>query len=316
MSGLLDRFIANKRQFWREFLKLYQDMPELWDVHHPDYRNKELRNGSYDILHNKLREIQPTATKSDVGRRINIFRTNYRREQMRIWKQQELGLHADLCKPTLWFYDNMSFLLTQESFQRRARKMRCKPYNKPQPTLDLKYNVSYSCCITILLYCILMYILLQYMTDPLDTGAMNSLPKLPTNASSEPPPTEFSESLLLSPKIEIFENDLDTMQAETMESNDVGKVDNVETSASDLNEPSCSTSTTLTVLKGSASQKSNISLSESSETLAKSWAIQYEEMAPTQRILARKAIADILFEGCMGNLRINRNERSTVDNYL
>lgn len=152
MSGLLDRFIANKRQFWREFLKLYQDMPELWDVHHPDYRNKELRNGSYDILHNKLREIQPTATKSDVGRRINIFRTNYRREQMRIWKQQELGLHADLCKPTLWFYDNMSFLLTQESFQRRARKMRCKPYNKPQPALDLKYNVSCSLCITI--YCI------------------------------------------------------------------------------------------------------------------------------------------------------------------
>ncbi|XP_017957880.1 uncharacterized protein LOC108652251 [Drosophila navojoa] len=295
MSGLLDRFIANKRQFWREFLKLYQDMPELWDVHHPDYRNKELRNGSYDILHNKLREIQPTATKSDVGRRINIFRTNYRREQMRIWKQQELGLHPDLCKPTLWFYDNMSFLLTQESFQRRARKMRCKPYNKPQPALDLKYN---------------------YMMDPLDTGAMNSLPKLPTNASSEPPPTEFNESLLLSPKIEIFENDLDTIQAETMESNDVGKVDNVETSASDLNEPSCSTSTTLTVLKGSTSQKSNISLSESSETLAKSWAIQYEEMAPTQRILARKAIADILFEGCMGNLRINRNERSTVDNYL
>lgn len=151
--------------------------------------------------------------------------------------------------------------------------------------------------------------------DPLDTGAMTSLPKL-QNVCPEPSPVEYSESLLLSPKIEIFENDLDAMQTEPMASNDVVKVDNAETSTSDLNEPACSTATTLTVLKGSTSQKSNISLSDASETLAKSWAIQYEEMAPTQRILARKAIADILFEGCMGNLRINRNERTTVDNYV
>lgn len=127
MTGLPDRFSAGKRQYWREFLKLYQHMPELWDVHHADYRNKELRNESYEILQNKLKEIQPNATKSDVGRRINIFRTNYRREQMRIWKQQELGLHSDLCKPTLWFYDNMSFLLSQESFQHRSKKMRGNP---------------------------------------------------------------------------------------------------------------------------------------------------------------------------------------------
>jgi len=43
---------------------------------------------------------------------------------MRILKQKELGLHSDLCKPTLWFYDYMGFLLTQETFQHRTRKGR------------------------------------------------------------------------------------------------------------------------------------------------------------------------------------------------
>ncbi|EDW69445.1 uncharacterized protein [Drosophila virilis] len=295
MSGLLDRFIANKRQFWREFLKLYEEMPELWDVRHPDYRNKELRNQSYDILHNKLKVIQPNASKTDVGRRINIFRTNYRREQMRIWRQQDLGLHSELCKPVLWFYDNMSFLLTQESFQRRARKTRCKPGVKGKSMSDFRFDA---------------------MMDPLDTGStITALPKL-TN-SSDTTAAEFTESLLLSPKIEIFENELDAMDTEGIVPNDAVKADNADTSASEFNEPASSTSTTLTVMKSSGSQQSNVPLSEASETLAKSWAIQYEEMAPTQRILARKAIADILFEGCMGNLRVNRGEsRSTVDNYL
>ncbi|XP_064539931.1 uncharacterized protein LOC135429540 [Drosophila montana] len=295
MSGLLDRFIANKRQFWREFLKLYEEMPELWDVRHPDYRNKELRNQSYDILHNKLKVIQPNASKTDVGRRINIFRTNYRREQMRIWRQQDLGLHSELCKPVLWFYDNMSFLLTQESFQRRARKTRCKSGAKGKSISDFRFDA---------------------MMDPLDTGAtITALPKL-TN-SSDTTAAEFTESLLLSPKIEIFENELDAKDTEGIVPNDTIKADNADTSASEFNEPASSTSTTLTVMKSSASQQSNVPLSDASETLAKSWAIQYEEMAPTQRILARKAIADILFEGCMGNLRVNRGEsRTTVDNYL
>lgn len=69
-------------------------------------------------------------------------------------------------------------------------------------------------------------------------------------------------------------------------------------------------------MKCPTGQQSTILLSEASEALAKSWAIQYEEMAPTQRILARKAIADILFEGCMGNLRINRGEQTSVGNRI
>lgn len=59
-SALPDRFSAGKRQFWREFLALYQGMPELWDAHHVNYRNKELRNKAYELLETKLRKSSQT----------------------------------------------------------------------------------------------------------------------------------------------------------------------------------------------------------------------------------------------------------------
>lgn len=149
------------------------------------------------------------------------------------------------------------------------------------------------------------------MTAAETTATLPSSTSTDLNSMSRETPQEFDESLLLSPKIEIFENAPEAMETDRTMPNIEMKTDNADTSASDFNEPSCSSSTTLTVVKGPAAQQAATLLSEASEALAKSWAIQYEEMAPTQRILARKAIADILFEGCMGNLRINRGEQQT-----
>ncbi|XP_017059021.1 uncharacterized protein LOC108099878 [Drosophila ficusphila] len=290
--ALPDRFSAGKRQFWREFLALYQGMPELWDVHNLKYRNKELRNQAYELLERKLREIQPNATRAEVKRRINIFRTNYRREQMRILKQKELGLHSDLCKPTLWFYDYMGFLLTQETFQHRTRKGRRGARQKAvfclekmdtynAPNTDLKPGSVYDC------------------------GLVDS------DYPAKPNAPQHDECSLLSPKVEIIEPE-DESPRSGMGHPDLLEKPNIVHSAESI-EPDCS----MQPERENGQESGNIALSESSEVLAKSWAIQYEEMAPTQRILARKAIADILFEGCMGNLRINRGDNgSTVGNHL
>ncbi|KAH8303524.1 hypothetical protein KR018_000274 [Drosophila ironensis] len=277
--ALPDRFSAGKRQFWREFLALYQGMPELWDAHHVNYRNKELRNRAYELLQAKLREIQPNATRTEVGRRINIFRTNYRREQMRILKQKELGLHSDLCKPTLWFYDYMGFLLTQETFQHRSRKGRSTAPSNGSQMAGLRVNKE----------------------DAMDAAdSVGDWVMKDNSGSNNESGIQPSEDVsLLSPKIEIIEQDM---------GNASSGCNNLKEEVDERDrEPDCVT--VLSHGKGSGN------LSEASEVLAKSWAIQYEEMAPTQRILARKAIADILFEGCMGNLRINRPEqRSTIGN--
>ncbi|KAH8302399.1 hypothetical protein KR044_005924, partial [Drosophila immigrans] len=301
MAALPDRFNTGKRLFWCEFLKLYEQMPELWNVHNLDYRNKELRNESYGILQTKLKEIEPTATKADVGRRINIFRTNYRREQMRIWKQQELGLHPNLCKPTLWFYENMNFLQTQESFQHRTKRTRL--WNRQETAQDFKADVASHSSSEIPESSLSFLQHLQSNLDPLDTTPTAFLTPVVSNRDTIP--TAFDESMLISPKIEIFD-----CEVSRQEHNDDVKMDNVSTNTPDTGEPNCSTTTAKALQTDSPSPI----LSEASEALAKSWAIQYEEMAPTQRILARKAIADILFEGCMGNLRVNRGDRTTVVN--
>nr|XP_016933347.1 uncharacterized protein LOC108012466 isoform X2 [Drosophila suzukii] len=293
-AALPDRFSAGKRQFWREFLALYQGMPELWDVHHVNYRNKELRNRAYECLERKLREIQPNATRTEVGRRINIFRTNYRREQMRILKQKELGLHSDLCKPTLWFYDYMGFLLTQETFQHRTRKGRGgrqKPVFRHEK--DDKYNSK---------------------NEDLNTDSVCDWPMKDDSAVNHPPEAtvpQSEEGSLLSPKVEIFEAE-EGPPMNGIEHTEV-KEEECAVDSLDTREPARSPQMEPENERGTA----NTVLSEASEVLARSWAIQYEEMEPTQRILARKAIADILFEGCMGNLRINRGDlRSTVENNL
>ncbi|XP_033237422.1 uncharacterized protein, partial [Drosophila pseudoobscura] len=296
-ASLPDRFSAGKRQFWREFLALYQGMPQLWDANHVDYRNKELRNKAYELLETKLREIQPNATRTEVGRRINIFRTNYRREQMRILKQKELGFHSDLCKPTLWFYDYMGFLLTQESFQQgRTRKVRGTATTKPKTMFEFGKDAS---------------------SDPLD--AVSDWPTKETIATYLPEQgvQQSEESSLLSPKIEIIEHDGEPMDTDRLTRDGDVKPEICGFNTSDYKDRNVSTNVALTVGRGSNGTDAHPALSEASEVLAKSWAVQYEEMAPTQRILARKAIADILFEGCMGNLRINRGEtRSTVGNHL
>lgn len=123
------------------------------------------------------------------------------------------------------------------------------------------------------------------------------------------------ETSLLSPKIEIIEPDGGNTTNEIEPSDLKEEADDMVISAS--KETDCSTHGEAKTRCENSTRPDHSSLSEASEVLARSWAIQYEEMAPTQRILARKAIADILFEGCMGNLRINRgDQRNTVGNHL
>lgn len=68
-----------------------------------------------------------------------------------------------------------------------------------------------------------------------------------------------------------------------------------------------------TMTSGSSHGSCCTKLHESSEILARSWAVQYDELSQDQKMLARKAISDILFEGCMGHLAIGSNGRVIID---
>lgn len=111
--------IHNKK-FWTEFFYLYESLPELWDVNNPMYKNRQVKCDAYDIMVEKLRDIEPNADREDVLRKINIFRTNFRRECSRINISLKEGRHY---QSTLWYFDLLCFLQTPDTKRDRKRKL-------------------------------------------------------------------------------------------------------------------------------------------------------------------------------------------------
>ncbi|XP_047120843.1 uncharacterized protein LOC124804659 isoform X4 [Schistocerca piceifrons] len=94
------------RQLWKDFLIAYMSMPCLWKVRSPDYNNRVKKNQCYAILANMCREFEPTADRAFVQRKINSFRTTFRKEHRKVTESKMCATGtADVHKPTLWYYD-------------------------------------------------------------------------------------------------------------------------------------------------------------------------------------------------------------------
>ncbi|KAI8436681.1 hypothetical protein MSG28_010169 [Choristoneura fumiferana] len=107
-------FPTMTQQFWTEFLELYKENSCLWDIHSSSYLRRDLRNAAYNILLEKYRELDPIATLDMVKRKIDIFRTGFRREQRKVNEQNLLpGVEY---KPTLWYFNLLSFLNNYQEF--------------------------------------------------------------------------------------------------------------------------------------------------------------------------------------------------------
>lgn len=103
------------KKFWSEFLKLYQSLPVLWKVKSEDYSNRALKTKAYEKMITKLKEIDPSADREKVTRKINSFRCNYRRDLRKIKQSEESAVvPEDIFQPTLWYFDQLRFLDDQE----------------------------------------------------------------------------------------------------------------------------------------------------------------------------------------------------------
>lgn len=63
-----------EQEFTREFLRLYEALPALWDTNSKEYDDKQLKAKSYDVLVAKYNEIYPGTTQEDVTIRLNSLR--------------------------------------------------------------------------------------------------------------------------------------------------------------------------------------------------------------------------------------------------
>lgn len=104
------------REFFTEFIELYRNFPCLWKVKSSEYSDREKKNQAYAVLVNKFQEVDRAATKDTVTKKINSFRSVYRKELQKVNKSERSGAGTDdIYKPSLWYFDLLSFLNDQET---------------------------------------------------------------------------------------------------------------------------------------------------------------------------------------------------------
>lgn len=104
-----------EKQFIVEFIEVYRGLPALWDVKSKDYSNRAKKGEQYDVLIEKYREKHLDAEKQEVVKKINSLRTNFRKELNRIHDAEKNGAGAEDVEPSLWYFEEMRFLQTQET---------------------------------------------------------------------------------------------------------------------------------------------------------------------------------------------------------
>ena len=91
-------------------------MPELWKVKSETFKNKAKKKVAYEKLVQKLKEIYPTASKTDVIAKLNSFKSSYRRELRKIRDSKKSGVGTDeMYVSNLWCFEDLSFLTDQET---------------------------------------------------------------------------------------------------------------------------------------------------------------------------------------------------------
>jgi hypothetical protein len=88
--------------------------PSLWKVKSKDYSNRNLRNEAYEKLISKLKEIEPTADRDMVIRKINSLRSAFRRELKKDCTHSGMS-SEQVYEPHLWYFDLLSFTVDQET---------------------------------------------------------------------------------------------------------------------------------------------------------------------------------------------------------
>lgn len=107
--------MAYAEKFLREFFELYKEQECLWRVQSDLYHDRNARRIAMDILIEKFREVNEEANGDFVKKKINNFRTSYKREQKLVKNSMKSGKGTDdIYKPKLWYFELLSFLNDQD----------------------------------------------------------------------------------------------------------------------------------------------------------------------------------------------------------
>ena len=66
-----------ENQVIAEFIELYRSEPCLWKLKIPEYHDRTRKDAAYDKLCEKLKELEPGATKKSAIAKINSLRSSF-----------------------------------------------------------------------------------------------------------------------------------------------------------------------------------------------------------------------------------------------
>lgn len=103
------------QDFLREVFEMYKHFTCLWKVRSDEYHNRSARKRAMYALTEKFKEVEPGVTEDNVKKKLNNYRTSYKRKRKFVQSSLKLGAEAeDVYTPKLWYYDLLLFLDDQD----------------------------------------------------------------------------------------------------------------------------------------------------------------------------------------------------------
>ncbi|PIO11426.1 hypothetical protein AB205_0001090 [Aquarana catesbeiana] len=105
--------ILNDTDFMAIFIDMFRELPCLWQINHPHYRNQTKRKAALDQLLEIVKQVIPTADITYLKILIVGLRSTYVRERKKVQDSQRSGAADDIYVPRMWYYDRLHFLAGQ-----------------------------------------------------------------------------------------------------------------------------------------------------------------------------------------------------------
>lgn len=166
--------MSRDHDFICDFIEIYKLHPCLWDKTDPHYHNSNIREAAYTLLLEKYREYDDKATKATVKSKINSLRSTYKKEYKKVKDSEKSGAgNEEIYKPSLWYYDLLSFINDQQPTRTSVNTMNCEDEDKHQEAvstiiiiihlnllsrINIFHIFNLHCYVTLLLYLNIVYL--------------------------------------------------------------------------------------------------------------------------------------------------------------
>ncbi|PIO13032.1 hypothetical protein AB205_0146090 [Aquarana catesbeiana] len=105
--------ILNDTDIMAIFINMFRELPCLWEINHPHYKNQTKRKAALDQLLEFVKQVIPRADMTYLKILIGGLRRPYLREHKKVQDSQRSGAADDIYVPRMLYYDRLHFLAGQ-----------------------------------------------------------------------------------------------------------------------------------------------------------------------------------------------------------